>query len=882
MTRYIPVITLSLLCFSCQDKDTSASAPNLETEERTAVEALSPVQTISADTPVSFNEHIQPILSANCYHCHGPDSGSRQPEKNPLRLDIEEHAFAKRENGKPVIIKGNPDDSYLIELLESKDKEQVMPPHPDKNPHGKVMKPEEIALIRRWVKEGAKYEAHWAYIQPKKEPLPETKLTEWVRSPIDHFAAAKLEQAGLKPNDDEDKARLMRRLHFDLTGLQPAPEELSKILADTRDWDVVYKEVVDRLLKTDAYAEQWTRHWLDVARYADTHGIHIDNYRSIWPYRDWVLNAFKTNMPFDQFSYEQIAGDMIPNATQEQKIASGWGRCLPTTGEGGAIAEEYFAIYAQDRVDTTASTWLGLTTGCAACHDHKFDAISTKENYQLTAFYRNTTMSALDGNNANHPPNLLVKTKEKIEQEKNNKIQLAKLHAELKTHRQSQEPAFKAWHAKNQGKQSSPAPTPGLVIDLPLSTQANGLTEASGKKHTSLKPLTWVPSNQNQAVQLTGGNAVNLGNSADFERDQAFSYGAWIKLPHGGSGGIIAKMNAPSTHQGYDLWLEGNQLAAHFIHNWPANFMKVRTKAPFPNNKWFHAFVTYDGSSNISGIKIYINGKAVPVENQANKLTKTIRTKVPLLLGKRNNTQPTPNLQIHGVKIFNRSLTPPEVRNLADARHIETLLAYSSPSPAQLNELREYYFQTVDKKTHSIQKRINALNTQKAKLAKQNTYTLVMQEKPKAKPFAHILTRGQYASKAEKVYPDVPAALPPMAKDTPRNRLGLAKWITRKDNPLPARVTVNRYWYYFFGKGIVETTGDFGVMGARPTHPKLLDWLAVDFVESGWDLRHLVRTIVTSSTYRQSAQISEEKLRRDPLNKLLSRGPRYRLDAEQI
>lgn len=872
-------VTLTALSFTaCEQKKPAANAEAGKVNQ--TPETSQPVL-ISTNEPVSFNEHIQPILSEYCYHCHGPDSGSRQPEKNPLRLDIEKDAFVLRENGKPVIIKGKPDESYLIELVESKDKDLVMPPHPEKNPHGKLMKPEEIALLRRWITEGAVYEDHWAYIPPKKSDLPEVTNKEWAKdNPIDRFIAARFEKAGFKPNPQQEPTRLYRRLYLDLTGLPPAPQELEKLLADKRNFDTVYRETVDKLLKTDTYAEHWTRHWLDVARYADTHGIHIDNYRSIWPYRDWVLEAFRKNMPFDQFTREQIAGDMMPNATVEQIVATGFSRCLPTTGEGGAIAEEYNAIYAQDRVDTTASAWLGLTTGCAACHDHKFDAISTKENYQLTAFFRNTPMSALDRNNALHPPNIKVQSKEDKTRSQALAKEIPQLEKQLATRRKANEAVFQAWHKQQQSQPSAVVPVQGLTFEFPLSNQQFGLTDSAGNKHNSDAPVKWVPGISGDAAHLQN-NAITIETAGHFERDKAFSYGAWIKLPHGGSGGIIAKTNAPSTYQGFDLWLEEKKLAVHLIHHWPHNYLKVRTKNPFPNNKWFHVMATYDGSSKAAGVKIYINGKSVPLEVTSDKLSKSINTTIPLRIGKRNKTQPVPNLQITGLQIYNRAITGQDTAKLAGTNLVKALLALPSPNSHQLKQIREYYFNAVDAKGIAIYKKIQTLKKEKQTIDNKAAVTLVMKENANKKPFAHILIRGNYADKSEKVTPDTPASLPPMG-DLPRNRLGLAQWLTKPENPLPARVTVNRYWYYLFGRGIVETTGDFGVMGARPTHPELLDWLAVDFVENKWDLHHLLRTIVTSSTYRQSSRLNEKKLKVDPRNELLARGPRYRLDAEQI
>ena len=875
---------VALVLNSCENKKQETAT---ESTDSSATTELSPqpkraITLVNANQPVSFNEHIQPILSSYCYHCHGPDSGSRQPEKNPLRLDKEADAFAARENGQPVIIKGNPDESYLIELIESDDKEKIMPPHPTKNPHGKIMKPGEIALIRRWIKEGAIFEDHWAYIPPKKQDLPEVENKDWAKeNPIDRLIAAQFEKAGLEPSPQEKPSRLYRRLFFDLTGLPPTSEELEKLLADTREFDVVYRETVDKLLKTNAYAEHWSRHWLDVARYADTHGIHIDNYRSIWPYRDWVINSFRANMPFDQFTREQMAGDMMANATLDQIVATGFNRCLPTTGEGGAIDAEYNAIYAQDRADTTAAAWLGLTTGCAACHDHKFDAISTKENYQFTAFFRNTPMTALDRNSALHPPNIKVQSEEDIAKSDSLAKQITDTEKALADHRKAAEQNFKTWLKDQQTVSNNHKGLPGLVLDLPLNkSQDNGVTDSSGVTHKTEKPIKWIDGPIAKAAHLEN-NAIIIQSAPSFESNEAFSYGAWLNLPNRGIAGLIAKIDIDNDQRGFDLWVNGNKIYAHIISQFPEDSLKVIMKDAFPHKKWFHAMVTYDGSRKASGLKIYIDGKSVKLGIIRDTLKGSIKNDTPLTIGRRHKDPHARYMKVTGLQIYNRTLTPAECISLGNDSLINQLIAMPSPDAKQLQKIKDHYFSSVDAKHIDLNKKLVALNKEKKTHEDKVPITLVMKENADKKPFANILIRGNYADKGEEVTPDTPASLPPMG-DLPKNRLGLAQWLTKPENPLPARITVNRYWYYLFGRGIVETTGDFGVMGSRPTHPKLLDRLAVDFVENKWDFHHLLRTMDTSSTYRQSSVISPKQLELDPENILLARGPRYRLDAEQI
>ena len=429
---------------------------------------------------LSFSDDIQPILSEYCFHCHGPDGSSRKPSKVPLRVDDGEDVFVPRPNGKPVIVPGKPDASLLIRLIESQDKNEVMPPDPSVDKHGKVMPAAKRALLRRWVSEGAQYDAHWAFIAPKKLALPKADALpeSWRTHPIDRFVGAGLAEQGLAPTEKAEPHRQIRRVYLDLTGLPPTPAEVMAIAADPRPFDVVYREVVDRLMKTDAYAEHWTRHWLDVARYGDTHGIHNDNYRSIWPYRDWVLQAFQKNMPFDQFTLLQLAGDLLPEAGLQEKIATGFLRCLPTTGEGGSIPEEVAATYAQDRVDTMSAAWLGLTTGCAACHDHKFDPLPSRDNYALAAFFRNSTMNPLDRNAANHPPSVRVMSEE-------DSARLAVLVAEEKEGAKQKkarenvlESEFSAWVAARPWEADA---VEGIHLHAPFAVQSNGFAAVVGQ-----------------------------------------------------------------------------------------------------------------------------------------------------------------------------------------------------------------------------------------------------------------------------------------------------------------------------------------------------------------------------------------------------------------
>ncbi|MCW1924439.1 DUF1553 domain-containing protein [Luteolibacter arcticus] len=830
---------------------------------------------------VSFNEHIQPLLSENCYHCHGPDSGTREPKKAPMRLDREADAFLPREDGKPVIVKGKPAESLLVKLINEKDPEKIMPPPASH----KTLSPAQIALLEKWIEQGAPYEAHWSFIPVKRPALPEAGK-DWAANPVDRFVAAKLDEQGLKPNSPEDLARFYRRLHLDLTGLPPAPEEVGAFLkAATGNPQAAIEAATDKLLATTASAEHFARQWLDAARYADTHGIHIDNFRSIWPYRDWVVRAFQANMPWDQFTTEQIAGDLLPNRTLDQQVATGFSRCLATTGEGGAIAEEYDAIYAKDRVETVSAVWLGLTTGCAACHDHKFDPISTKEFYSLTSFFRNTPMSALDGNNANHPPNVTVPLPEDRERLAALPAELAEQERLVAARKEAVRSAFEQWTKTARPSRTSRADST-LALHLPLDEEDGPLRgKADGAAKQWDAKLARVDAPAGKAVQVSDG-IVDLGDLGSFKRGDRVTYGALIRVEGAPTGAVVARMNPGEAHRGWDLYLQGGVPAAHVIDSWPGKANKINGSEPLKPNEWHHVMVTFDGSKPAADtLELYVDGRKVKSTTTPNTVGTEIETKVPLRLGSREGGDSKLNgkVAVQDLRFYRRLLSPQEIGTLAQTGLIQGILTkpVEQRTKEQTETLFRYYLTTMDKPAQELMAKLDALKAEQTTLGGRGTVSLVMAEKP-GEPFAHVLTRGVYSDKGEKVAPTTPAVLPPMAADAPKNRLGLARWLTDPANPLPARVTMNRTWYYFFGTGIVETNDDFGIMGARPSHPKLLDWLAAEFVDSKWDYRHMVKLIVTSAAYRQSGAVSGQKLEKDPSNRLVSRGPRYRMDAEVI
>ena len=837
---------------------------------------------------VTFNAHIQPVISEKCYHCHGPDSSTREPKKAPLRIDREQFAFEPRENGKPVIIKGKPAESYLVELINTDDPEIKMPP-PEAH---HTLTNRDIALIEKWIEQGAEYQEHWAFIAPEKPAAPETTNKDWASNPIDHFTLAAMEEHGLEPNSEQAPHRLLRRIYFDLTGLPPAPEKVNAfVAAHAEDPLEAINGVLDELFKSSAYGEEQGRLWLDAARYADTHGIHIDNYREIWPYRDWVVQAFNDNMPFDQFTIEQLGGDLMPKPSLEQKVATGFNRCLPTTGEGGSIADEVLAMYATERASTTFGVWQGLTVACAECHDHKFDPVSQKEFYQITAFFRNTTMSALDRNNLRHPPSIFVARP--ADRPRYNAINeeiaaLKKIDQQTRSKRnQEREAEYQAWltRLKNPTPPGDELPTDGLEIRLPLINPTNNILQgtAKGQPISLNTEIRTLPGIFGHALQVGNRPPVEVGDYGNFDGKHGFSYGGFIYLEGKPHGAIMARMDANDNYQGWDLWVENGQIGAHVIERWPEVSVKAVSKKPLKPKQWHHVMVVYDPSKRKDSLTIYLDGKPTPLTYVRNNPGKDIRTLVPITLGSRagNDSRLRGVVAAQELQVISRKIEQRDVQDLAFKSMRRGLQQAPMNKTLQVALRQQFDIQQPAKPTPEQQK-IAQLFKEKQAIEGRGAHTLIMDDNPKSKAFAHILDRGDYASKLEKVFPGVPAVIAGEKLEPTNNRLDLAKWLMKAENPLTARVTINRQWHYLFGRGIVETTEDFGIMGARPSHPELLDWLATEFVASGWDLQHMLRLIMTSSTYRQSAVISEEKLQADPGNFYLSRAPRFRMHGEQL
>jgi mono/diheme cytochrome c family protein len=832
-------------------------------------------------TRLSFNEHIQPILSENCYACHGPDSSTR---KGKLRLDRFEFATAAREDHEPAIVPGRPAQSPLVERITAKDPDDRMPPL---DSH-KELKPAEIALLQRWVAEGARYEQHWSFIAPTRSPVPAAGRG-WARNAIDPFIADALAGAGLQPNREEGAARLLRRVTLDLTGLPPTPAEQAAFARDPSPQ--AYERVVDRLLASDAAAEQSTRHWLDAVRYADTHGIHIDNYRSIWPYRDWVLGAFRRNLPFDQFTIEQMAGDLLPGATLDQKVASGFNRCLPTTSEGGAIPAEYEAIYAKDRVDTMSTVWLGLTTGCAACHDHKFDPVSTRDFYALTAFFRNNTMPAMDGNVADTAPNLFVPAVGDRARWTALQAERGALTDELCERSSAADAAFERWLATATTLAAPPADhTVRLHVPLnepagPIKVAGGGLAARSAGEPSRGAGL-FGPAPQINDLDLV------LGPPVPMTREGQVSFAMFVRVEGKPGGTVLSSLGADQPDHGWEIFLEDGKPAMSFSAGKDDSDVRAVAKDALAPGAWHHLMLVFDGTGSRNRlVNLFVDGRDVANAGVPRTLRQGITPAAPLRLGARHSADGRPAAGLKGgavwvqdLRQYARLFSPAEIKELADVLTVSAALAVAPAerNAAQKKRLRTHYLATADAPSLRLAGRLDWLAAEEVVLRSRGGVTLVMEEKKDTEPFAHVLVRGEYSNLGEKVPAATPAVLPPLPAGGQRDRLALARWLVAPENPLTARVTVNRTWQHLFGTGLVESAGDFGSTGSRPSHPKLLDWLAVEFRESGWNYRHLVRLMVTSATYRQSAAVTPELLERDPANRLLTRGPRHRLDAEEL
>jgi hypothetical protein len=831
---------------------------------------------------VEFNRDIRPILSDTCYKCHGPDKAKRKAD---LRLDLEASAKAKLGDHFPIVA-GQPSQSELVRriMLPAADEDR-MPPADS----ALEVTPRQVELLRRWIKQGAPWQAHWSFIPPRRPPLPILQDAQWPRNPVDHFILARLERDGLHPSPEADRATLIRRVTLDLIGLPPSPAEVDAFLADASPQ--AYEHVVDRLLASPRHGERMASRWLDAARYADTSGYQSDGERSMWRWRDWVIDAFNRNMPFDQFTIEQLAGDLLPNATLAQRIATGFNRNHRGNAEGGIVPEEYAAEYVVDRVDTTATVWLGLTMGCARCHDHKYDPITQREFYSVFAFFNNVPENGRALKIGNSPPVLTAPTDGQAKQ-------LAKLDRDFT----AADARLRNLEPKIAGAQESweraLAATPPLTWTVTKGLKAryelNGTLKCSAEAVEAAKPESgesaFAQGRNGRAAEFDGKRFINCGDVGAFGFFDKFTLTAWIK-PRGPDGAIVSRMAEEyadsafaSDSDGYRVQLKDGHIQLHLTKRWLDDALRVETEAVISPGQWQHVAVVYDGSRLASGVKIFLNGQPQKLRVLLDQLNQTFLTKNPLRIGAGGG--PTNRFQglINDVRVYARALDANEIGIVTTTEPIQELAAIpaASRTPQQASTLRACFLaEYAPEPMRAAQSLASTLREQRAKFVEGLPTVMVMEEmSPPRETF--VLQRGVYDRHGEPVSPGVPASLPPLPSKSPPNRLDFARWLVNPANPLTARVAVNHQWQMLFGAGLVKTPEDFGSQGDPPSHPELLDWLATEFMRTGWDVKRLLKTLVMSATYRQSSRATPGLLSRDPDNRLLTRGPRVRLSAEMI
>jgi len=813
----------------------------------------------SKDGAVTFNRDIRPIFSDTCFACHGFDANKRKAD---LRLDTSEGAVAVHK-GRQAVKGGDLKGSEMWRRVNSVDPKVMMPP-PD---FGKKLTPQQIALIGKWIQQGGAYQKHWAFEAPVRPNVPVVRNKDWPRSDLDRFIVAKLESKQLGPSAEASRETLIRRVTIDLTGLPPTPSEVDAFLAD-RQPDA-YERLVERLLGSPRYGEHMARYWLDVARYGDTHGLHLDNERSIWPYRDWVVEAFNRNLPFDQFTVWQLAGDLLPNATREQKVASGYNRCNVSTSEGGAIDEEFQVRYAVDRVEATSITWLGLTMGCAVCHDHKFDPILQKEFYQVFSIFNNISEKAMDGNALLPPPTLKLPTEEQEKELKSLDARTSELEQKrtaLVSNFKYTDPATLTNSAKAESKEI-------VWIDDAFPAQAEVIVNEGNE------PNKWVTQAEGQV--FSGQKAVQ--RSGKGLHQVSFS-NCETPFTCGTDGKLFAYVFLDPKDPPKAIMLQYHTDDWRFRANWGDTDLIPYGKKDTPekkqlgdlpeSGKWVRLEVDLTAFGLSPGTKItgmaftQFDGRAwwdkaglVTTDDPAQDPSRSF-----LAWERRDKSR------------GDKSSATKEIQALLKKEAADR-------SESEREQLLRYYlanvFEDPQSELGAMRNELKAISGKRAQIDKDVIVTMVSQELEKPRP-AWVLTRGQYDKHGEAVQPGVPSVLPPLPPSETTNRLDFARWLVDPKHPLTARVAVNRLWQQFFGVGIVKTAEDFGTKGEWPSHPELLDWLATEFLRTGWDVKNLVRLMVTSATYRQDSKTTPELVSIDPENRLLAHGPRYRLDAEEL
>jgi hypothetical protein len=869
------LLVCCLLAFSCK--------PSLPEEVQSAYEEL--------PEALDFNVHVKPVLSDKCFACHGPDQAAIRAG---LRLDMPESAFGElpESPGKVAIKPGNLFKSELVHRILSDDPHYTMP-SPESN---LSLSPKEKAILIKWVEQGAEYKKHWAFIPPVQATPPTIKDQNWAKNPIDQFVGRKLEEAGISPSPEADKETLLRRVKMDLTGLPPTVQEIESFLADQSP--EAYEKMVDRFLAAPHYGEKMAMHWMDIARFADTHGYTVDRYRDMSPYRDWVIKAYNENLPYDQFITYQVAGDLLPHPTQEQLLATAFNRIHPQNMEGGIVEEEFRVEYVVDRTHTLGQAFLAMTLGCARCHDHKYDPISQKEFFELSSFFNNVDEAGqISWDNAMPVPTMLF-TDEKKDQllsylaSKKDKEEEA-----LEALRSSEEPAFQNWLNSGAYRQDAAQPFPQSRVahfDFDqkelvnrLGSHQRGTTESNEAKN---QVPVWTEGYLGKAVKLDGDAWLDLAGTGVYSKSEPFSVSIWIHIPQELTDGVIFHKGSGAVlynYRGYHLTLKDNQLELLMAHTAPYNSLRKVTQEGVPRDQWINLIMTYDGSAKAAGLKVYLDGEEMATVNTHDNLYKDI-----LFAGDRQ-----PGLQVGAVwrgkglkdalvdevSVYEQQLSPVEILQISKPDAYRQLLS-KQPEQFSQNEkagLLHFYLNNYSQPYRLQVQRAVQQRKIHADSVEGVQEVMIMQEMEEPRP-TYVLLRGEYHAHGEEVHPNTPQSILPMADELPKNRLGLAQWLIAPEHPLTARVAVNRFWQNFFGRGLVATSGDFGNQGGMPSHPELLDWLALEFIASGWDAKAMQKLIVMSATYQQASLPRKELEAMDPENVLLAKGSSLRMIGEMI
>ncbi len=898
----------------------------------------------SLQTRIDFSRDIKPILSDKCFACHGPDATAK---KIKLRLDSESAALAELRAGKHAIVPNHPEQSELVRRITAKDEAMRMPPVDS----GHNLTEREIELLTEWIRQGARFQQHWSFVAPVRPSLPNVKNTAWPKNAIDTFVLARLEAEGLQPAPEADRAVLIRRVTLDLTGLPPTPKEVDAFLADNSP--NAYEKVVDRLLASPRFGERMAFRWLDAARYADTNGYQLDGDRSMWRWRDWVIEAYNRNLPFDQFTIQQLAGDLLPKpanpqAALDQIIATAFNRNHRGNSEDGIVPEEYRIEYIVDRVDTTSTVFLGLTMGCARCHNHKFDPLTQREYYQLSAFFNSIPEDGRASNYGNSTPWISAPTVEQQRRHKQLEDRIAaaerqlasslKAHAVAQRHWEQQlKPAANAqWfpadnllvrHSMDEGAEVEVVGKLARINvarpddeDYVKDSKQEFKKEDAGFRNG--KPQ-FVASPIGQGAAFDGKLYFDSAKVANFDyRDRKrdykdnFAVSAWFYPEAEQSGAIVAHMNdvAGETDyglpkgKGWGLFFNNGKLHFNVVSVWADDSFRVETADKLPLNQWHHVVAMFNGSESLDKIKLYVNGREARLNVIHGRLFRTFgdanRT---LKFGAGGGPAYHFKGRLDEIRIYKALPEADDIAVLACADSLEKIAAIPVANRTRAQQLKmqgAFLESAAPAETKHLWQQLSELKRQRLNLESEFSTLMIMQESATPRP-AYVLRRGAYDQPIEQVERAVPAILPPLPAAVPTNRLGFARWLVSKENPLTARVQVNRMWQMLFGTGLVKTVEDFGSQGEPPSHPELLDWLAVQFRDGekeggsdgekttpqsairnpqsrAWNVKAMLKTIVMSATYRQSSKVSADLAQRDPMNRLLARGPRLRLSAEMI